>query len=43
MRLYNEAVASYKKQSAEAFSSLIDYFKDRSEYKDLSDKSKRLL
>jgi integrase len=41
MRLYNEAVASYKKKSAETFSSLIDYFKDCSEYKDLGDKSKR--
>jgi hypothetical protein len=40
MRLYNEAVAGYKK-SAETFNSLIDYFKDCSEYKDLSDKSKR--
>ena len=33
MRLYNEAVASYKKKSTETFSSLIDYFKDCSEYK----------
>ena len=41
MRLYNEAVASYKKKSAETFSSLIDYFKDCSEYKDIGDKSKR--
>ena len=41
MRLYNEAVTSYKKKSAETFSSLIDYFKDCSEYKDLGDKSKR--
>ena len=41
MRLYNEAVASSKKKSAETFSSLIDYFKDCGEYKDLSDKSKR--
>ena len=41
MRLYNEAVASYKKKSAETFSSLIDYFKDCSEYKDLGEKSKR--
>src|SRR5258705_13800679 len=41
MRLYNEAVASYKKESAETFSSLIDYFKDCNEYKDLSEKSKR--
>ena len=41
MRLYNEAVASYKKQSSETFSSLIDYFKDCSEYKDLGEKSKR--
>ena len=41
MRLYNEAVASYKKKSAETFSSLIDYFKDCNEYKDLGEKSKR--
>ena len=41
MRLYNEAVASYKKKSAETFSSLTDYFKDCSEYKDLGEKSKR--
>jgi len=41
MHLYNEAVASYKKKTAASFSSLIDYFKDCSEYKDLGDKSKR--
>jgi hypothetical protein len=41
MRLYNEAVASYSKKSSETFSSLVDYFKDCSEYKDLGDKSKR--
>jgi integrase len=41
MRLYDEAVASYKKKSAETLSSLIDYFRDCSEYKDLGEKSKR--
>ncbi|MGY8668722.1 tyrosine-type recombinase/integrase [Bradyrhizobium sp. UFLA05-109] len=41
MRLYNKAVASYANKKAETFSSLIDYFKDCSEYKDLGDKSKR--
>jgi integrase len=41
VRLYNEAVASHRKRSTETFSSLIDYFKDQSEYKSLSDKSKR--
>ncbi|WP_225188388.1 hypothetical protein [Bradyrhizobium sp. IC3195] len=41
MRLYNEAVSSYTTKTAETFSSLIDYFKDCSEYKDLGDKSKR--
>jgi integrase len=41
MRIYNEAVASYRKREAETFTSLIDYFKDCSEYKDLGEKSKR--
>jgi len=41
VRLYNEAVASHRKKSAETFSSLIDYFKDQSEYKGLGTKSKR--
>ena len=41
VRLYQEVVASHRKKSTETFSSLIDYFKDCSEYKDLSDKSKR--
>ena len=41
MQLYNEAVASYKRKSSEKFSSLIDYFKDCAEYKDLGEKSKR--
>jgi integrase len=41
MQRYNEAVASYKKKSSATFSSLIDYFKDSSEYKSLGDKSKR--
>jgi hypothetical protein len=41
VRLYNEAVASHRKKSTETFSSLIDYFKDQSEYKSLSDKSTR--
>jgi hypothetical protein len=40
LRLYNEAVASHRKRSTETFSSLIDYFKDQSEYRSLSDKSK---
>ena len=39
--MYSEAVAAYKKKSAETFSSLIDYFKDQSEYTGLGDKSKR--
>jgi hypothetical protein len=41
VRLNNEAVASHRKRSTETFSSLIDYFKDQSEFKSLSDKSKR--
>ena len=41
MHLYNEAAASYSRKSSETFSSLIDYFKDCSEYKDLGEKSKR--
>jgi hypothetical protein len=41
VRLYNEAVASHRKKSTETFSSLIDYFKDQSEFKSLSDKSER--
>src|SRR5438067_7428471 len=40
IRLYWEAIAA-KKKNAETFSSLIDYFKDQSEYTGLGDKSKR--
>ncbi|MCK1638530.1 tyrosine-type recombinase/integrase [Bradyrhizobium sp. 157] len=41
IRLYSEAIASKPKKSTETFSSLIDYFKDQSEYTGLGDKSKR--
>jgi hypothetical protein len=41
IRLYSEAVAAKAKKSTETFSSLIDYFKDQSEYTGLGDKSKR--
>jgi len=41
IRLYSEAVAGKAKKSTETFISLIDYFKDQSEYTGLGDKSKR--
>jgi hypothetical protein len=41
VRLYSEAIAAKPKKGAETFSSLIDYFKDQSEYTCLGDKSKR--
>jgi hypothetical protein len=41
IRLYGEAIAAKKAKGAETFSSLIDYFKDQSEYTSLGDKSKR--
>ncbi|ODM84153.1 hypothetical protein A6X20_00075 [Bradyrhizobium elkanii] len=41
VRLYSEAIAAKPNKGAETFSSLIDYFKDQSEYKGLGDKSKR--
>lgn len=41
IRLYGEAIAAKVKKSAETLSSLIDYFKDQSEYTGLGDKSKR--
>jgi integrase len=40
IRQYSEATAA-KKKDVETFSSLIDYFKDQSEYTGLGDKSKR--
>jgi hypothetical protein len=40
IRLYGEATAA-KKKNAKTFSSLIDYFKDQSEYTGLGAKSKR--
>jgi hypothetical protein len=41
VRLYSEAVTAKMKKSAGTFRSLIDYFKDQSEYTSLGDKSKR--
>jgi integrase len=41
VRLYGEAIATKAKRTTETFSSLIDYFKDCGEYKDLGEKSKR--
>ena len=41
VQLYSEAVAAKVKRSDETFGSLIDYFKDQSEYTALGDKSKR--
>ncbi|NEU95221.1 MULTISPECIES: tyrosine-type recombinase/integrase [Bradyrhizobium] len=41
VRLFSEAVAAKPKKSTETFSSLIDYFKDQSEYTGLGYKSKR--
>jgi hypothetical protein len=41
VRLYSEAVSAKVKKSGETFRSLIDYFKDQSEYTGLGDKSKR--
>ena len=41
IRSYSEAVAGKAKKSMETFISLIDYFKDQSEYTGLGDKSKR--
>jgi hypothetical protein len=41
IRLYSEAIAARRKKGSETFSSLIDYFRDQSEYTCLGDKSKR--
>ena len=41
VRLYSEAVTAKMKKSAETFRSLIDYFKDQSEYTGLSRVSRR--
>jgi integrase len=41
VHLYGEAITAKVKKSAETFSSLIDYFKDQSEYTGLGDKTKR--
>jgi hypothetical protein len=41
VRLTSDAVTAKMKKSAETFRSLIDYFKDQSEYTSLGDKSKR--
>jgi hypothetical protein len=40
IRLYSEAIAAKSRKGAETFSSLIDYFKDQSEYTCLGEKSK---
>ena len=41
IRLYSEAVAARQKKNDDIFRSLIDYFKDQSEYGRLGEKSKR--
>jgi integrase len=41
VHLYGEAITAKVKKSAETFSSLIDYFRDQSEYTGLGDESKR--
>jgi hypothetical protein len=41
VRLYSEAIAVKAKKNDATFRSLIDYFKDQSEYDGLGDKSKR--